>query len=641
MADLSKLSDADLAAIAAGDMSKVSDEALAVLASGGAAHAPAGKQRASFVDETPSDLMRERGGFSSGGSAAKKQAERAGIAAIPRYGGGMLAGTGGPMGALASAGGEGLAQLIEGEFDPGAQAQAAISGYVPLGRAAGFMAKIKNAAKLGLGGAVAEKARATINGDESQALMAGAVGGGSMLAGSALGKIAAMAKGGEVTPQEIERIRQLASDSKPARERIAGFIENGGTAPPADVRALLGTRSGMIEATGQSLAGKEFLQQQASMVNEPVLRGMVREGMGLPKEGRLGANTIKAVTERGALPFKKIAGLSDDASQTIQQLKAVKDEARALQFSLDGSSPPPANATAVREKIAELNIQRDKLEGLVDAYAATTAGTPEGDQIKGLLATMQERTRGADANKARFDARQNADALGNPNPRVQPTDISQFKSDRVNLQTPDTADNPAMRDVLDEADKRLYVQKNRTANSAYRRVNDIMGGLPPSELAQELDAGRKNFARAKTLEGGGVYSEGREILNPQALAALKRTTAGDKLDGKIKEAALIADTLPKATQDIARIGTPNVSRVNGMVTGVEAARALAEGAPIKALSATVPLFGPKLRDHYFSREVQAGLAKALRAGPQAKKTTTSDPRIEAIIARILNEMGER
>jgi hypothetical protein len=310
MADLSQLSDADLQAIASGDMSKVSDDALNMLSGGGGAP----KQPPGALAETPSDLMRERGGFTPAGSAVKKRAEMAGGATAARLGSAVLSGTGGPTGAIVSGTGEGIAQLMEGEGDPRALAQATALGGLPLGRLAG----IKNSVGRGLSmaGATAgtnygvnKAADATVGNDGTnaakQAGVIAAITAAMPMLGKVIGKLT-----NNVSPEEMARIQDVILNNKNADKTLAGMKAHGNVAVvPSSVNPSI--KNQILE----SIAGIQNVEAGVARENAPLFNKIGRKEASLGPTTEINPDTAKAARQEiadGSYDVARQAGFGQE-----------------------------------------------------------------------------------------------------------------------------------------------------------------------------------------------------------------------------------------------------------------------------------------------------------------------------------------
>lgn len=375
---LSKLSDADLEALSTGSLSGVSDAGLELLAGEHDAgqKAPAAPttpateapKRPSFMDETMGDLLRERGGYSSGGSAAKKRAEAAGVAALSRYGVPMLQPEGGPGGVAAGTAGEAFAQLIEDGTisDKGAVAAAGTMNAVPLAGIKAPFKALQNVARMAAGTYAGEQVRSLIDekkASDKAAKTAGivaAITAASPLFGKVIGRVV-----GNVAPEEAARVAAEQSRNATRDATLAAGREAGYVVPPSAVNPS------WFNKRLESVAGKAALAQEAAVRNQEVTNRLAKRSVGIPDETAITESVLEQVRKDFAAPYRDVAALSPEAAVSLEALKQARSDASTYYKHYSRSADPASLRSA-----KEASALAEKLEnGLEDT--ANAAGKPE------------------------------------------------------------------------------------------------------------------------------------------------------------------------------------------------------------------------------------------------------------------------
>lgn len=108
------------------------------------------------------------------------------------------------------------------------------------------------------------------------------------------------------------------------------------------------------------------------------------------------------------------------------------------------------------------------------------------------------------------------------------------------------------------------------------------------------------------------------------------------MTGGMEEVAKINQAFPFATRSPATVGSPGISRLNGLA----ATQAMASGDGAKGLAtAAIPFLGPRFREELLSPEVQREVLEMARKGVAPK--TTASPEIVARITRLMQQARMR
>lgn len=534
-----------------------------------------------------------------------------------------IAGFGGPLvGAPVGAGGELAVQLrrkLSGEqpnVNWGEVVKSGATNAIPFSKAKGVIGALRNAGAQGTGGIAAEEARSLIDDGETSSFGENAAAGGipaalaglSPVAGKIIAKIS-----GRSTPEDIVRAARVSDDMKAKLRNASKLIDAGGVLPPAE----LGDTS-VKNWLAQQFTGKEFLQQQGSIRNEPVLRAKIRKDLKLGGPGPLNKDTIVAAETKAMRPYEQVAALSPNAATDFKALKVSRGKIRELEDiyrSSQGKNP------ALLDQIKAEKAKMEELEDMLEAHADAATNPKLKDTIDRYYAAKAE----ADSIAAKFSANESVRMSQSSLPNYKERTISQVPSSPGNY-SPDAQ-------LAAE-----YEKASRVAAGLKRRIDGraaapgaLSDDVPP--LIQEMREGRKTYAKAMQIQDAGAINYGRDQLNPQAIARDYEVRNGKaNMSGGMKDVAEIAQAFPRETQATAGIGTPGVSRVNGLAAG----QALSHGNPTGAVVATtLPFVGPALRDHLYSERVQRDILERALKGRKPK--TTADPRvIEAILRASVN-----
>jgi len=342
MPDLSKLTDADLDAIAAGDMSRVSDAGLEVIAGGGAA-------------EPAKEYYGAEGGLLAG---QQKNKPVPGAAQAARYGIPMLQPEGGPGGAVAAAAGEILAQAIEGRHAPGEVVAAMGMGALPFGRVAGAMQAVKNVGKAGAGAYAAEQARSLI--DEGKlseragataGLAAGLTGIAPVL-GSVAGKIT-----NNVSPEEAARVAEAMLNNDAKDRVLAAMQARGAAVVPSSVNPSIKNR--VLE----SIAGIQNVEAGVARANQPLFNKIAREEASIPANKPINADTLEAARNEIGKPYREVAA-NAGGGDALDRWRSANTKLKIAEGKMDGGNFTVERGKAVdlaEKELADASAELDKI----------------------------------------------------------------------------------------------------------------------------------------------------------------------------------------------------------------------------------------------------------------------------------------
>lgn len=340
MADLSKLSDAELEAIANGDFSALSDETLAIIAAGPEAEQvePPKKVTLGEVIErtgiplgpsmpniTPDMAKRALGtgadiALEGGGAAAGQAIGATPFLSVPTFGLSVPAG-----GAIGGALGNALAQtrqIMSGEredYSMGQLGGAAVSGLIPGASLAGASGR-KVATEGGkqvianLGAVLAEN---TIEGRDTTALQAG-----SAIAGAALGtKMARSADAGNVIS---DRMRKQIENAERRKTLQAAQAAGYKVLPSAT------EETGKINAAIEYIAGKAQTVDELQKQNALVTNALVRRAIGMDPNEVINLDTLGAIRKKAGEVYADVEKVSPRAKSALVKFKEARDNANSF-----------------------------------------------------------------------------------------------------------------------------------------------------------------------------------------------------------------------------------------------------------------------------------------------------------------------
>lgn len=255
---------------------------------------------------------------------------------------------------------------IPGVLAKGAQAAKVAPALVEAlrtgGLSAGGITGVKGMAARIAGGALTGGATAGLINPEDAGT--GAVIGGALppvvqaagMAGKALGE-----RGSKRFAEELAKFKR----NEPARKTIKESVDAGYVIPPNMVEPSL--KNAIIE----SFSGKQATSQIASVKNQQVTEKLVRESLGLADDAPLTKGALEQIRKIEGGAYKKIADLSDEASQTLEALKQARNDAQGW-FNAYNRSASPADLAKAKEFRDMANSLENALE-----FHATAAGKEE------------------------------------------------------------------------------------------------------------------------------------------------------------------------------------------------------------------------------------------------------------------------
>lgn len=343
--DLSKLSDADLVALKAGDLSKVSDVGLQLLRGA--------SQTSTNAPMTPAETRRKAG-----------QMALEGTTGVERF----TIGAGQAVGNLLGGAKQRGAELLNA-FDRRLVSDSTVSGLqrdeaerrdrdTALGKGAAFAGNIAgNVLAMAptafvpgantytgsaLVGALAGAAQPTTEGESvSQNIATGGAGGlGGKIIGDKLASAAAIRFGRRYIDAVDSQSSNAARDAILRNAREAGFVTPPTTVNPTGTNRVL-----------ESFAGKIATAQEASVKNQEVRNQLARQAIGVSDDAPLSAHTFRTVI--------KEANDAYDALKGIKQFSWTPDFQRGLQ-RLGNQTPDSVLPNPAAGEIAKVVESLDK-----------------------------------------------------------------------------------------------------------------------------------------------------------------------------------------------------------------------------------------------------------------------------------------
>lgn len=323
--DLSKLSDADLLALKAGDLSRVSDAGLIAL-----------KGAQQLEDDR------------------KAYDPTADMSGLDKF----LAG----LGKAVADTGRGLGQVVGVvNRDDVAESRARDAALMQSGaaRAGNFAgnaamiaptamipgaATIPGAAVIGAATGLAQPSTSTRETLANTAL-GGVVGAGGQAAANKLATVFSN-RLAAATAEAAKRKSQMAvKDASLAAGREAGYV-----VPKSDVSPSLATN--LVESFG----GKAAVRQQATMRNQEVTNSLTRKALGLPDDVALSQTVLDNLRKTAGKTYAEVASLSQKAADDLEALKVARNEAQGWFAAYNRSARPDdlAKAKAARELTEQL-----------------------------------------------------------------------------------------------------------------------------------------------------------------------------------------------------------------------------------------------------------------------------------------------
>lgn len=363
--DLSKLSDADLYALQAGDLSKLSDAGLSHL---GGQQTPQIKPEQSALGNLGAGLKRgvtdvldtiatQGYGRLTGnkdliGGEAERQAKGyekqygdSTMAGLGRIGGNILSTL--PIAPLAgeAAGAAGLGRLASALRTGGMTTGAVLPESAKwLGTKGADMAL-----RTGAAGAVGGASGALINPEDA---------GTSALIGAATPSIikSAGAVGeaiGKNATTKYEAALSKFNREAPKRETLKEAVDAGYVVPPNMVNPS--TKNALIE----SFSGKQATSQIASVKNQDVTEKLVRQALGVAEDAPLTKGALEQIRKVEGGAYKKVSELSPAAEYDLEALKQARNEAQGWFNAYNRSASPEdlAKAKGFRDTAEMLELR--------------------------------------------------------------------------------------------------------------------------------------------------------------------------------------------------------------------------------------------------------------------------------------------
>lgn len=262
-------------------------------------------------------------------------------------------GVGGALGKIAS-------------FIPGVATKAPMivnalqSGGMNLGGTTGKTAA-DMALRMAAGGVTGGTAAGLINPDDAAT---GAVIGAAMPPAIQGAAAAGQAIGKKASSKYAEALSKFSREA-PMRQTLKEAADAGYVVPPNMVNPS--TKNAIIE----SFSGKQATSQLASVRNQDVTEKLVRQSLGLTDDAPLTKGALEQIRKIEGGAYKKIADLSDEASQTLEALKQARNDSQGW-FNAYNRSASPADLAKAKEFRDMANSLENALE-----FHATAAGKEE------------------------------------------------------------------------------------------------------------------------------------------------------------------------------------------------------------------------------------------------------------------------
>jgi hypothetical protein len=360
--DLSKLSDADLLAVKAGDLSKVSEAGLLALKGApepslmdgvkqvGKDMAAGAVRGAGSIGATilaPVDAAARAMGVQNSfiGRTDRREAMDAGLRSLGAdtdslaYQGGKLgaeiAGTAGVGGALA----KGVATIPAVASKAPLLAEALRTSGMNLGGTTG--SKLADMGlRMAAGGATGAASAGLINPQDAAA--GGAIGAAlppAMAAGAKLGE----AVGSKVASRYADALAKYNRNA-PLNQTVKESIDAGYVIPPNMVNPSF--KNQVIE----SISGKQATEQLASTRNSDTTAKLVRESLKMADDAPLSRSALESIRKAEGGTYAKVAGLSQQAADDLEALKIARNDAQGWFKAYNRSASPDdlAKAKAAR-----------------------------------------------------------------------------------------------------------------------------------------------------------------------------------------------------------------------------------------------------------------------------------------------------
>lgn len=120
----------------------------------------------------------------------------------------------------------------------------------------------------------------------------------------------------------------------------------------------------------ESFSGKQATQQIASMKNNKVTEGLVRQSLGIADDVPLTISTMENLRKTAGKAYADVSALSPQAAADLEALKLARNQSQLYFKSYNRTSSPPDLATA-----KSLKAQADALENALEAHALAAGKT--------------------------------------------------------------------------------------------------------------------------------------------------------------------------------------------------------------------------------------------------------------------------
>lgn len=153
----------------------------------------------------------------------------------------------------------------------------------------------------------------------------------------------------------------------------------------------------------EGIAGKAALGQQASHQNQEAVNAVVRTELGIPKNQAISEGVLEGIRRTEGQAYTKVASLSQNAADALEQLKQARFEANAQHKFYARSANPEALAKAKAAE-ADAGLWEKFLES--EAVAAGKPGlVPEMHAARKKIAQSYDVERALNADTGNIDAR--------------------------------------------------------------------------------------------------------------------------------------------------------------------------------------------------------------------------------------------
>lgn len=360
---------------------------------------------------------------------------------------------------------------------------------------------------------------------------------------------------GVATPAMIHGVRTVPSKLTPTgKETLKAAQAEGFVVQPSTVRPTATTNK--IE----SVAGKAALAQEASLRNQVIADKLSARAIGLPEDAPLTMDTLKAVRERAAAPYREIAELSPRAAQALEKLKQARFDAKEQWQYYMRSGNPEAGKLA-----RKLDAQANLYERVIDREAKTIV---EQFAMK-------------------------AHAVPAPSPQTAPSSAPSLTTQAL---TPTAGSVPGaprpMRPQGPSGPSIIDLEK----------IGETTAG--PVDLLNRLKAARTLIARTYDVEKAINLGDGHASLAVYG----RLLDQGKPLTGELNLMGRFAQAFPRVAREAASVPPPSVSGTDAASSALLGALGYgAAGGPAGLIAAGLPLLRTPARHLALSSLLQRRL----------------------------------